>query len=60
MTLSAKGPAVLSALLHSTRMANHATNEANHNAKDIQTLLAAFREERGELVARMERLEEAD
>lgn len=41
-------------------MSNRATNEANHNAADIAELLAAFREERRELIARFEQLEEAD
>jgi hypothetical protein len=41
-------------------MSNRRTHEADHNASDIKTLLAAFREERGKLVARLEQLDEAD
>ena len=41
-------------------MTNRRTNEADHNASDIKTLLAAFREERNKLVARLEQLDESD
>ena len=41
-------------------MANRKTHEAGHNAADIGALLAAFREERTELVRRFEQLEESD
>ena len=41
-------------------MENRRTHEANHNARDIHELLAAFRDERGKVVARFEQLEEED
>ena len=41
-------------------MSNRKTKEAEHNAKDIKTMLAALRKERSKLVTRLERLEEAD
>lgn len=37
-------------------LTNRTTHEANHNAKDIKTLTAQFREERTKLVARLDRL----
>lgn len=41
-------------------MSNRKTNEADHNAGKIETLLAAFRQERVKLVTRLEQLDEAD
>ncbi len=41
-------------------MANRATNEANHNERDIKELLAEFRTEREALVAKFESLDESD
>lgn len=41
-------------------MTNRKTHEANHNAKDIHSLLSAYRLERGRLVARLEALDESD
>ncbi len=41
-------------------MSNRKTNEAEHNAKDIKTMLAALRKERSKLVTRLELLDEAD
>src|SRR3972149_5176056 len=48
------------AVLIAADMTNRRTNQADHNAKDIQSLLADFRAERAKLVARFEQLEEAD
>lgn len=39
---------------------NRKTHEAGHNARQIADLLAAFREERAQLVARFESLDESD
>src|SRR5262245_20778104 len=39
---------------------NRRTHEANHNARDVHELLAAFRTERGTVVARLEQLDEED
>jgi uncharacterized damage-inducible protein DinB len=41
-------------------MTNRQTNEADHNARDIEELLAAFRSERAELIAKFEQLAESD
>ena len=41
-------------------MSNRATNEANHNLRDIKELLAEFRTEREALVAKFESVDEAD
>ena len=38
-------------------MSNRKTNEADHNAHDIDDLLDLFRKERGKIVQRLERLE---
>jgi hypothetical protein len=41
-------------------MENRRTHEANHNARDIHDLLAAFRVERGKVVARFDEVAEED
>lgn len=41
-------------------MSNRRTREADHNDTDALALLAAFRTERGRLVARLEELDESD
>lgn len=41
-------------------MTNRKTNEADHNARNVQDLLADFRSERATLVARFESLDESD
>ena len=41
-------------------MTSRKTHEANHNATPIDTVLKAFREVRGQLVARLEGLNEPD
>lgn len=41
-------------------MGNRKTNEADHNARDIDELLAEFRADRAMLVARFEGLDESD
>ena len=41
-------------------MSNRKTSEADHNAREIEGLLAAFREERAQLVATLEGLSEED
>jgi len=41
-------------------MSNRATNESDHNVRDIAELIAAFRAERSDLVAKFESLDETD
>ena len=41
-------------------MSNKQTNEADHNRRDINELLAEFRKERATLVAKFESLDESD
>lgn len=41
-------------------MSNKKTNEADHNARSMASLLEAFRRQRGETVARLESLSEED
>jgi len=41
-------------------MSNRKTNEANHNARDLASLLADFRRDRAKLVRRLESIPEAD
>ena len=48
------------AILSAADMTNRATNEADHNARPIEELLAEFRRERMELVARFEEVVESD
>jgi uncharacterized damage-inducible protein DinB len=48
------------AVLTAADVSNRKTNEADHNAKELGELLRAFREDRARLVARFERLSEAD
>lgn len=45
------------AALHAADMSNRKTYEASHNEVPINTILNAFRAARGELVARLERLD---
>ncbi len=47
-------------ILCAADMTNRKTNDANHHAVPVQTLLAAFRVERARLVRRFEQLDEAD
>ncbi|MCG8409484.1 MAG: DinB family protein [Phycisphaerales bacterium] len=43
--------------LRAADMTNRATHEANHNEKPLEDILGAFRQTRGEMVARLERLD---
>jgi hypothetical protein len=45
--------------LHAADMSNRRTHEANHNADTIENILAAFRRERTEFVARLDAYDEA-
>ncbi|HWT02949.1 MAG TPA: DinB family protein [Pyrinomonadaceae bacterium] len=45
--------------LHAADMSNRRTHEANHNADTIENILAAFRRERAEFVARLDAYDEA-
>ena len=45
--------------LHAADMSNQRTHEANHNADTIENILAAFRRERMEFVARLDAYDEA-
>jgi hypothetical protein len=47
------------ATLHAADMSNRRTHEAEHNAEAIETILAAFRRERMELVRRLDAYDEA-
>ncbi len=47
-------------ILVAADISNRKTNEADHNARDIRDLLAEFRTDRAELVARFEGLSESD
>ena len=48
------------AVLTAADPANRRTNEANHNARPMEVLLAEFRHGRGELVTHLARVAEAD
>ncbi len=48
------------AILCAADMTNRATNKADYNSREITELLAEFRKKRGELIARMEQVDEAD
>jgi hypothetical protein len=45
--------------LHAADMSNRRTHEANHNAARVENILAAFRRERTEFVARLDAYDEA-
>jgi uncharacterized damage-inducible protein DinB len=45
--------------LFAADLANRKTHEANHNANSIENILAAFRQERTEFVARLDSYDEA-
>ncbi len=45
--------------LHAADMSNRLTHEANHNANTVEHILAAFRRERMEFVARLDAYDEA-
>ncbi len=45
--------------MHAADMSNRLTHEANHNANTVEHILAAFRRERMEFVARLDAYDEA-
>lgn len=48
------------AVLHPADLENRKTHEANHNARDIGALLREFRQARERIVARLEKMQDAE